>query len=44
MHYLYLNSRPIDPLPKLTYVFDEYYKKYNKSTKYVYILNIVLPW
>lgn len=41
---MFLNNRPIDPLPKIVNVLDSYYKKYNRSTKYAFIINLVLPW
>ena len=40
---MYLNKRPIDPLPKLQSTLNEIYKKYNKNTKYAYVLDLVLP-
>lgn len=42
--YMYLNKRPIDPVPKLHNFLNEVYRKYNKSTKFVYIINLILPW
>lgn len=44
MHYTYLNSRPIDSIPKIISVLDDFYKKYNRSTKYIDVINILLPW
>jgi DNA mismatch repair ATPase MutL len=41
--YMYLNRRPIDLIPKIMNTLDAYYKKYNRLTKYAYIINIVLP-
>jgi DNA mismatch repair ATPase MutL len=41
---MYLNKRPIDPLSKIINTLDLYYKKYNKYTKYIFVINIVLPW
>ena len=37
---MYVNHRPIDPLPKIVDFLDSVYKKYSKSTKYVFILNL----
>lgn len=43
MQYCYLNKRPIDTPSKISAVFDQYYRKYNKGTKYVFIINICVP-
>lgn len=40
MHYMYVNKRPIDPLPKILELLDSVYKKYSKSSKYVFVLNL----
>ena len=42
--FMYLNKRPIDPLQKVQSALNDIYRKYNKHTKYIYILNLVLPW
>lgn len=40
--YLYVNGRPINPLKKVTSVFNEIYKKYNSSAKHMYILHLIV--
>lgn len=40
MPFLYANNRPINPFKKMTTIFNEIYKKYNSSTRYMYILNL----
>jgi len=40
MAFLYANSRPINPFKKMTTIFNEIYRKYNSSARYIYILNL----
>ena len=41
---MYLNSRPIDTLPKIADNLNFFYRKYKKSTKYAFILNLKVDW
>ena len=40
MAFFYANNRPINPFKKMTPIFNEIYRKYNSSARYIYILNI----
>lgn len=43
-HFMYLNKRPIDPIPKIVEQLNFFYRKYKKNTKYIFILNLKLDW
>ena len=40
MTFLYANNRPINPFKKMTPIFNEIYRKYNASARYIYIINM----
>lgn len=39
---MFLNRRPIDPIPLILAALNEIYKKYNKNTKYAFVINLKL--
>ncbi|EGR27058.1 hypothetical protein IMG5_202390 [Ichthyophthirius multifiliis] len=41
--FMYINGRPVNQLKKINYVFNEFYKKYNLNSKYIYVLELVTP-
>ena len=39
---MFLNRRPIDSIPTILSALNEMYKKYNKNTKYAFVIDLKL--